>query len=485
MRPSEYSTMRTGCCPFVPPFLMWALAASALSSCGASVGTQDGDNAASTTEHTASTSPPRPDASAGRDGPVVDGAPANGATTTGRENIGNPASIDARANAQTSDTRPGLPTDAEAAPLINGPVPTPFDLDILHKISVTTTSENTLRNTSSDVSCDIVFDGFRLPKSQCHRKGSFGSVSTSKPSLNIKFDGVIDQKLAGLGHIVLNNAKQDPSLLNEHMAYEIYRRAGLAAPLTAHGLVQLNGKTLGLYVIKENIDKDFLARSFGKANKQGNLYKAPLHTDFVDANKMTLKNEKEEKRSRADLIAVAKALRDSPDSAFEANVSKGLNIEQFMSALAIDAIIQHRDGPLFIPNNYYIYDNPADNRFVLVPHGADYLFRTDYFNDALTDPYQPKLDPFTKNKGIFFMDRARKLPALEAKFHSLVGTHIRTAWDPPTLLARIARMENVLRSNTDVSTAVASDMKNFEKKLPGWRDLVGLRRAYVESVTPQ
>jgi spore coat protein CotH len=357
-------------------------------------------------------------------------------------------------------------------------------------VLVTSTREGDLRNSRTDVPCDVVFDGVELPKSLCHRKGSYGSLSQSKPALNIKFDAVVPQKLpGGISHIILNNAQQDPSLLNEHLGYEIYRRAGQAAPLTAHALVSLNGKPLGLYVIKEHIGKDFLGRSFGKAEREGNLYRAPLHVDFAKyPDRMDLKNEKEDLRSRTDMRAAAAAVKNPTAAAFEETASKILDLDQFITTMALDGILHHRDGPHGQSNNYYMFHRKADDRFVMLPHGMDFLFSSDY---PLADDFNAKLDPFAPlgNSGLvepmLFSWRVRSTPALMARFKATVGKLIRSAWIPAELQARIDQVVAVIRQNTDQSKVVLDQIKRFDEFVPRWRQLVGARKAFVESVAPQ
>jgi spore coat protein CotH len=58
----------------------------------------------------------------------------------------------------------------------------------------------------------------------------------------------------------------DPTLLNEHLVYEIARRAGMAAPRTAHAAVTFNGQPYGFFIVREAINDEFLRRVFGKDN---------------------------------------------------------------------------------------------------------------------------------------------------------------------------------------------------------------------------
>ena len=91
-----------------------------------------------------------------------------------------------------------------------------------------------------------------------------------KPSLSLKFDEFVKgQRLFDLDKLILKNELQDLGLVNEHLTYEVFRRAGLAASMTAHARVTINGIDVGIYLLREPIDKDFLVRNFGKGFETG------------------------------------------------------------------------------------------------------------------------------------------------------------------------------------------------------------------------
>lgn len=56
------------------------------------------------------------------------------------------------------------------------------------------------------------------------------------------------------GKIHLNNSLDDPSCLNEFVGAHIARRAGFSVPRVSHAAVTVNGRELGLYVVKEGFD---------------------------------------------------------------------------------------------------------------------------------------------------------------------------------------------------------------------------------------
>src|SRR5688500_15093456 len=68
----------------------------------------------------------------------------------------------------------------------------------------------------------------------------------------------------------LNNSVEDASYLKEKIGSEVFRANGIPAPYVGHAHVKLNGKDLGLYVLKEGFTRKFVARSFDDAT--GRLY---------------------------------------------------------------------------------------------------------------------------------------------------------------------------------------------------------------------
>jgi spore coat protein H len=74
--------------------------------------------------------------------------------------------------------------------------------------------------------------------------GTFQPID-EKPSFTVEF---------GAEKIYLNNSVDDPSSMNEFIGAHIAKRAGFAVPRVSHSAVTLNGRKLGLYVVKEDFD---------------------------------------------------------------------------------------------------------------------------------------------------------------------------------------------------------------------------------------
>ncbi|NUQ76411.1 MAG: CotH kinase family protein [Polyangiaceae bacterium] len=396
-------------------------------------------------------------------------------STTG----GNP-SADAGPDAPDPGSDAGADEDAGPPP----PPPPPedlkvFDPEALHVIDIEVDQMywNQLENDKVNrVPCKVTWNGEVINDAGCRKKGGIGSVQplSGKPGISIKFDYFKNgQALHGLEKIILNNAVQDPSFLNEHLGYEVYRRMGIPAARTAHSIMRLNGETKGIYVVAESISEQFLAANFGGKNDEGNLYEAPAWVDFVtDPMGLELKDEVEEMRSRDDIIAFSEFVKNEPDATFAANATKFVDLNRFITGYAIDAIFDHWDGYSYvIVNNYYMYNNPGTKRFIFMPHGMDQLF----------DDLNFDINSWPKGR---LSQRVREIPALDKQFHDEIYNVLNTAWDVPELIARIDAVEKVLQKNTNMDPKAVNDLGKFNSNVDSVRNAVQYRKDYLLKAAP-
>jgi spore coat protein CotH len=96
-----------------------------------------------------------------------------------------------------------------------------------------------------------------------HLKGGPGSFRKldDYPAFTLNFDRFAEgQRFHGLKKIHLNNSVQDRTYLSEKISRELFEAAGVRAPRAGHATVTLNGSVLGLYVLVEGVNKQFLGR---------------------------------------------------------------------------------------------------------------------------------------------------------------------------------------------------------------------------------
>jgi hypothetical protein len=360
-----------------------------------------------------------------------------------------PAAADTARDLAAADKAP-RPDDANPAAAA-----AVFDPAVLHRIELRV-AEKDLPQLEMDqenrVPCDVVYDGTALPMSAVRKKGGPGSLRplADKPAFSIKFNELVKgQKLAGLSKLLLNNAVQDESFLSEHMAYEMVRRGGGAAPLTAHGLVTFNGRPLGLYVVREAFNDDFAERNWGKVNTGGNFYEGGEFIDSPDSPE--LKDEREEMRSRADVREASRAVKTTPDASWAAAVSAELDLRSFFIGWSVEALVDHWDGYFFGPHNYYLYHHPGSDRLVFLVAGMDSIFGR--IRDPLLD---------TK---VLLATRLLQVPETRMQLRNTLVEIVRT-FDLPAMMARIDRAARTIHSVVPTDPKTKADFQSFDGALP-------------------
>jgi spore coat protein CotH len=109
----------------------------------------------------------------------------------------------------------------------------------------------------------VTIDGEEVTQVGVRKKGFFGSLSDTKPSLKIKFSEYLpEQRFSGMKRLTLNNNKSDPSHIKQCIGYQLFAKAGVPAPRCSFANVTVNGTNLGIFTNVESIKKQFLARHF-------------------------------------------------------------------------------------------------------------------------------------------------------------------------------------------------------------------------------
>jgi hypothetical protein len=206
--------------------------------------------------------------------------------------------------------------------------------------------------------------------------GSFRSVD-EKPSFAVKFDEFVEgQDYRGLKKVMFNNSSQDLTYLAELLATQLFDDAGVPAARVTHARVRLNDRDLGLYVVIEAMNKDFLKRHFGSG--KGNLYEGYLQ----DVNGR-LEQDNGDDESRADLQVLNEACAiEDPEERWE-RLNEVLDVDRFLAFIAMELLTTHWDGYLIHVNNYRLYHDPKTDKMVFITHGLDWAFRRP---NVLIDP---------------------------------------------------------------------------------------------------
>jgi spore coat protein H len=207
-----------------------------------------------------------------------------------------------------------------------------------------------------------------------HVKGSAGSFQEieQNPSLTLNFSkNAPDQRFHGLHRISLNNSAQDGSCLSEIVCRELFAAVGVPSPHVTFARVKLNGRDLGLHLLLQDYDKQFVEENFRSA--QGNLYECGFCQEITEPLAV---NSGRDPKDRSDLDRLAEAALEPDLNLRWKALQRSLDIDQFLSYLAMDVALCDWDGYAMHRNNYRIFHDASTGRLVFLPHGLDQMFGT-------------------------------------------------------------------------------------------------------------
>jgi spore coat protein CotH len=205
-----------------------------------------------------------------------------------------------------------------------------------------------------------------------HLKGAAGSFRPvdDNPGLTLNFEKKAPgQTFHGLRKLSLNNSVQDPSFLTEKICRELFAAAGVPAPRAAYAAVKLNGRDLGLHVLLEGFNKQFLKRNF--KNVKGNLYDG----GFVqDINGFLAVNSGDDPKQHPGLKALIAAVGEPDPAKRWTRLLEVLDMDRFLAYVAMDVIQVDWDGYAMNRNNWRLFHDLGANKMVFFPHGLDQMF---------------------------------------------------------------------------------------------------------------
>lgn len=285
-------------------------------------------------------------------------------------------------------------------------------------------------------------------------KGAAGSFRPleEQPSFTLSFDRFRDgPRFHGLEKLHLNASVQDDTRLHEALCADLCEAAGVPAPRVTHARVRLGARDLGLYVVKEGVDKRFLARHFDPSN--GNLYDGGFCTD-VDGE--LEKDGGKGPDDRRDLAALVAACHEPDLTLRPARLEAVLDVEAFLTFVALERMLGHWDGYATNRNNYRLYVRPS-GATVFLPHGLDQVFQ---------DPEASVLDPCVG----LVADAVLAVPAFRARYRARLVAML-PLFDAeqsllPRLRARLARLAPAVTAlGPEAAAAHAERVADLEARL--------------------
>lgn len=288
--------------------------------------------------------------------------------------------------------------------------------------------------------------------------GSFRAID-DKPAFTLNFDKLAKgQRFHGLAKMSLNNSVQDPTYIAEQFSREMFLKAGVPVPRAAHARVELNGRDLGLYVLVEGWDKEFLKRHF--KNTKGNLYDGGFIKDVDDKDGLST-NSGEYPKDQSARLALAEAAKEPNLANRLARLEQTLDVDRFLSYLAMDVMLWDWDGYAINRNNWRLFHDQHTGKMVFMPHGLDQMF------------WKPDGSILPRVEGLV-AKAVLEVPALRERYFARMKELKAKFFEAGSLTSRVDQIAAKVRPA--LGAGDAEQMKNFEKSVADFNQAI-VRRA--------
>lgn len=292
-----------------------------------------------------------------------------------------------------------------------------------------------------------------------------------KRNLKIKIDWTdADRRYSGVKTLNLNAGGLDPSKLRDALGYAVFRKAGVPAPRTTFAEVTLTvpGKYdkehLGLFTIIEQVNKPFLKDRF--KSKKGFLMKpegvssVEYHgDDWIDYESLYRPDNKPLVGQSERVIQFARLVNQSDDKQFQSSIDSYLDVDKFLRFIAVNALIVNLDTLLVMPQNYYLYLDPRNDKFIFFPWDLDISFAGWPLGGPPGKQMDLSLSHPHSSDGHNLIDRLFKIEKYKSRYDQIVGELVAGVFSKDQLLHDIKELENVIRKALARDTAAVASRK--------------------------
>jgi len=228
------------------------------------------------------------------------------------------------------------------------------------------------------------------------------SRTALKKSFKLDFNEFIKgRKFYNVEKLNLNGEHNDPSIIRSKISWDFFRKIGVVAPRATYSEVYINDVYYGLYISVEHIDDEFLEKNF--ADNSGNLWKCTWPADLKyrgsnpqdyypwidDERPYELKTNTDE-YDFSQLARLITIINQTPDEYFQDSLESVIDVKEILQYFATNKLLGSWDDYWFLRNNFYLYHNPSENKFHIIPYDYDNSFGIDFdfgYDWANINPY--------------------------------------------------------------------------------------------------
>ncbi len=288
-----------------------------------------------------------------------------------------------------------------------------------------------------------------------YRGSSASGRQASKKSWKVKFQP--DNRFDGLRRLNLKSQFGSFLKIEEKICFDLFELLRTPSPHAEPVLLEVNGKFRGEFLDIENVDKVFLERR--GLDQNGNLYKIVFSDLSLPPDPGAYDSQFEKKTNRgtdhSDLQAFLEAINLTPQEDLAETLASVLNIPEYLDFYSIQIITANWE---FIANNYYLYQNPSDGRWTVIPWDLDF---------TLFDPLP--IDYGTEAQPDFLFGQVNKLVD---RFLSVPQFRFAYCQNLRRLLNTIATGDQIAYMAQTYFDRISEDVRrDLMKGLGGWNDI--------------
>ena len=295
---------------------------------------------------------------------------------------------------------------------------------------------------------DVVWRGVRVTTAGVRVRG-LASRNATKPGLLLDFDRYVHgQSFLGLTELALDNLATDPSGIREAASMALFNRIGQPALRESFTRLYINDVYHGLYGVVEAVNPGFLARAGLDADGYlfEKVYAGQFHGEkrslaaYTDLFEARTRQHESDSVLYGPIRELFEEVNEKVDGVWSDHVSHYLDLEQFMTHVAVETFLSENDGVLGFAGmaNFYLH-RPAGGPHRLIPWDKDSTF------DRIDSPI------FLRANENELLRRAITLPDLRARYLDVLEQCAWTAANGGWLEDEIVRLAAV------VSAAIRDD----------------------------
>jgi uncharacterized protein (TIGR03437 family) len=394
-----------------------------------------------------------------------------------------------------------------SAALLPGQVAPPasavFDQDAVHEIRLTFKNADWYEQLTADYAAardntpyreaSIVWGQYKFDVVGVRFKGnsSYNGATTKKKPFRIKLNEFVKgQKIEGMASFGLSNGWSDPSFIREKAYYEMAAKTVLSSSRSNFAALYVNNEYWGLYILGEIVNGDFLDNHYVKADRGGNLYKASdpgANLAYLGENPTAYqpffsKESNEEANDWTDLIELARIFEQTPSADLPGKLANLVDVDSFLTALALDNLTVNTDSYVGMAQNYYLYRRASDNKWVWIPWDPSLAF------GALSQGSSPDLTlEWTQTGGIGagglpggggaggpgggggrpLATKLWEIPQYKQRYREIYQRLVDQLFVPSQIIGRMNSLRDMIRPWVEKDTQKLVTMAQFEAAMKG------------------